>query len=74
MADDPYRSLVWQLKQLGHWHKVNVPFAEFKLANFLRDKVEIQNTKESFELAVQGAVHYLKTALPEVLAEVPGLA
>jgi hypothetical protein len=73
MADDPYRSLVWQLKVLGHWHKVNVPFAEFKLANFLRDKVEIQNTKESFGLAVQAAVHYLKTAPPEILAEVPGL-
>jgi hypothetical protein len=74
MADDPYRSLVWKLKELGRWHKVNVPFAEFKLANFLRDKLEIQNTKESFDLAVQAAVHYLKTSPPEVLAEVPGLS
>jgi hypothetical protein len=73
MADDPYRSLVWKLKELGHWQKVNVPFAEFKVANFLRGKVEIQNTKESFDLAVETTVHLLETLPHEVLAEVPGL-
>jgi len=36
--------------------------------------VEIQNTKESFDLAAQAAVHYFKTSPPDVLAEVPGLS
>jgi hypothetical protein len=73
MADDPYRSLVWKLKELGAWQKVDEPFAEFKLANFLRDKVEIRNTVESFGQAVLSAVHYLQTAPRSALAGVPGL-
>jgi hypothetical protein len=73
MADDPYRSLVWQLKELGHWHKVDVPFAEFKVANHLRDKVEIQNTKESFDLAVEAAIHLLANLSEAEAAAIPGL-
>ena len=74
MADDPYRSLVWKLKDLACWKKVDVPFAEFKVANFFRDKVEIWNTKESFNLAVKAAIHLLEALPQEKLDEVPGLA
>jgi hypothetical protein len=74
MADDPYRSLVWSLKERTCWHKVNVPFAEFKVANFFRDKVEIQNTRESFDLAVEAAICLLKALPSEQLAQVPGLS
>jgi hypothetical protein len=73
MADDPYRSLVWQLKELGAWKKVAVPFAEFTLANFLRDKIEIGNTIESFQQAVKSTLHYLKNASKIELQGVPGL-
>lgn len=74
MADDPYRSLVWSLKQRAYWHKVNIPFAEFKVANFFRDKVEIQNTRESFDLAVEATIRLLEVLPPDQLAQVPGLA
>lgn len=74
MADDPYRSLVWRLKELGWWQKVEVPFAEFKVANFLRAQIPIRNTKESFDLAVTAAIRYLEALSPGQLAQVPGLA
>ena len=74
MADDPYRSLVWRLKERACWRKVNVPFAEFKVANFFRDKVEIWNTKESFDLAVEAAIHLLEVMPKDKFDEVPGLS
>jgi hypothetical protein len=74
MADDPYRSLVWRLKELGYWTKVAVPFAEFQVANFFRDLVVIGNTKASFELGVAAAIAFLAAAPPERLAQMPGLA
>jgi hypothetical protein len=74
MADDPYRSLVWSLKERAYWSKVAVPFAEFKVANFLRDKVEILNTRESFDLAVEMAIRLLEALPPDSLAAVPGLS
>lgn len=73
MADDPYRSLVWKMKELGAWKKVNVPFAEFTLANFLRDKVVIENTVESFDDAVHAAAAFLKNASKADLRGVPGI-
>lgn len=74
MADDPYRSLVWRLKERGCWTKVSVPFAEFKVANFFRDKVEIWNTKASFDLAVEAAIALLKAMPQDQLIQVPGLS
>jgi hypothetical protein len=74
MADDPYRSLVWSLKERACWAKVNVPFAEFKVANFFRDKVEIQNNRASFDRAVEVAIGLLQSLPPDQLAQVPGLA
>jgi hypothetical protein len=73
MADDPYRSLVRSLKERAWWRKVNVPFAEFKVANFFRDKVEIRNSRESFDLAVEAAIRLLEVLPPDQLAAVPGL-
>lgn len=74
MADDPYRSLVWRLKELGYWTKVAVPFAEFQVANFFRPIVEIGNTKASFGQGVAAAIAFLVAAPDERLAQVPGLA
>ena len=73
MADDPYRSLVWSLKERAYWSKVKVPFAEFKVANFFRDKVEIWNTKDSFNSSVEAAIRLLESMPKDELDEVPGL-
>jgi hypothetical protein len=74
MADDPYRSLVWKLKDLKIWTKeeVAMPFLEFKLAEFLRPKVKIGNTKESFNLAVEWSVRNLPKFKIE-MGQYPGL-
>jgi hypothetical protein len=73
MADDPYRSLVWKLKTLGRWIKPQRPFAEFVTANFLRGRVEIANTRDSFDQAVAAATALIDRLTPEELAAAPGL-
>src|SRR5476651_713504 len=35
MADDPFRSLAWELRQVKGYTKVDRPFCEFSWANFL---------------------------------------
>jgi hypothetical protein len=40
LLDDPYRSLAGLARKAGAYDKVNVPFAEFKWADFLRDKID----------------------------------
>lgn len=74
MADDPYRSLVWRLKGAGAWRKADVPFAEFQAANFLRTRVELGNTRESFELGLAAALRVLAALPAGGSGAAPGLA
>lgn len=39
LVDDPYRSLAGLARKAGAYNKVDVPFTEFKWADYLRDKV-----------------------------------
>jgi hypothetical protein len=39
MQDDPYRSLVGELRDAGGFAKVDIPFLEFLWANYLRSRV-----------------------------------
>lgn len=41
LVDDPYRSLAGLARKAGAYEKVAVPFAEFKWADYFRDKVDI---------------------------------
>jgi hypothetical protein len=41
LVDDPYRSLAGLARKAGAYDKVDVPFAEFKWADYLRDKVQV---------------------------------
>ncbi len=38
LADDPYRSLAWFVRQEGGYENSDLPFAEFHWANFFRSK------------------------------------
>jgi hypothetical protein len=40
LVDDPYRSLAGLARKAGAYDKVDVPFTEFKWADYLRDKVD----------------------------------
>lgn len=64
LVDDPYRSLAGLARKAGAYDKVDVPFTEFKWADYLRDKVNIKLIcKEHLAQAIQQAV---------VLANDPG--
>jgi hypothetical protein len=56
MADDPYRSLAWAVREAGGYEKNTEPFSEFKWADFFRKHVEIPRSAEGFERAVSQAM------------------
>jgi hypothetical protein len=61
LVDDPYRSLAGLARKAGAYDKVDVPFAEFKWADYLRDKVDIglictEHLARAIQLAV-GLAH-----------------
>jgi hypothetical protein len=69
MADDPYRSLAWAVREAGGFDKVFVPFAEFKWANYFRKHVDIEDVRSDFDVAVSKA---LKTCKSKSAANLPG--
>ena len=70
MADDPYRSLAWELIEARVVEKSKVPFFEFQWAALLRKKLDLPLTsKSNFKEAVEKA----KTiATSSVAAHLPG--
>ena len=63
LVDDPYRSLAGLARKAGAYDKVDLPFTEFKWANFLRDKVPHQLIAEpSLAEAIVRAVQLANTA------------
>ena len=56
LADDPYRSVAWQVRKRGGYDKSSVPFAEFQWAQFFRERVKIYPTRADFEKAVAEAM------------------
>jgi len=55
LKDDPYRSLAGAVRDKGGFAKVKTPFAEFKWADFFRNKISIAEINEDFKKAVQKA-------------------
>jgi hypothetical protein len=57
LVDDPYRSLAGLARKAGAYDKVDLPFTEFKWADYLRGKVSIALIrKESLAQAIHAAV------------------
>ena len=59
--DDPYRSLAGKVRINGGFSKVSTPFAEFKWADFFRDRIAITEIDGSFENAVGDGLKLAKT-------------
>jgi hypothetical protein len=55
-TDDPYRSLAGKVRDAGGYDKTSEPFAEFKWANFFRERVKIGPTRADFEKSVAEAM------------------
>jgi hypothetical protein len=56
LADDPYRSLAWAVRERGGWEKSPSSFAEFQWAQFFRSRIKIDNRPGGFEKAVEQAI------------------
>jgi hypothetical protein len=77
LVDDPYRSLAGLARKAGAYVKVDVPFTEFKWADYLRDKVDgTLICKQHLAQAIQQAVGLAQqpgaSHLPGYLAAQPG--
>jgi hypothetical protein len=78
LVDDPYRSLAGLARKAGAYDKVDVPFTEFKWADYLRDKVDAKLIcKEHLAEAIHQAVALAQQAgashLPGYHAAKPGV-
>jgi len=69
LADDPYRSLAWAVRERGGWEKSLSSFAEFQWAIFFRSRIKIENRPGGFEKAVEEALKISHT--PEA-KDLPG--
>jgi len=67
LADDPYRSLAWELRREGGYEKSNQPFAEFGWAQYLRPKIKIEPGNEAFKKAIKQALDIAAATKPENL-------
>jgi hypothetical protein len=69
LADDPYRSLAWAVREQGGWEKSLSSFAEFQWAQFFRPRIKIENQPGGIEKAIEQAVKISRT--PEA-KDLPG--
>ncbi len=69
LADDPYRSLAYFVKERGGFLKSKQPFAEFLWAEFFRYRIRVGTSDGAFEAAVRQGVKWARH--PEA-ASLPG--
>jgi hypothetical protein len=70
LADDPYRSLVWEILDVGAIQKEEIPFFEFKWAAFFRFNLDVRlHSKSNFRNAIKLA---RKLAQSEAAKGLPG--
>lgn len=62
LADDPYRSIAWQVRKRGGYDKTSIPFAEFKWAQYFRERVSTYPTRADFEQSVLEAMKIVHDA------------
>ena len=69
MADDPYRSLAWEVKAAGGYEKSHEVFSEFRWAEFLRKKIQLEPGEHGFKKGIERA---LKLCTTSDAASLPG--
>lgn len=60
LRDDPYRGLAWAVRKQNGFAKTDDPFAEFRWANYLRQRVKIGERPGDFERAVELALPFCR--------------
>ncbi|MBF7013731.1 ParB-like protein [Novosphingobium resinovorum] len=71
LTDDPYRSLAGQLRRMGGYAKVDILYAEFLWASFLRDRIKASRLRDDFDGCVDKALVLARSAHA---AHLPGWA
>ena len=62
LRDDPYRSLAGAVREADGYKKSNIPFTEFKWANFFRSRITIKGHSDNhFKEAVKEAIKLAKS-------------
>jgi hypothetical protein len=69
LADDPFRSLAWAVREAGGFEKVETPFCEFHWADFFRKKVQLARTDFGMDKALK---HALELAVKPDAKHLPG--
>ena len=69
LADDPFRSLAWLVREKGGYRKTERPFAEFRWAQFLRKHLKMHPVFDHMEGALREA---MRRARRPAAAHLPG--
>ena len=69
LADDPYRSLSWMVREKGGYEKSEKPFSEFHWANFFRKNMRLHPVFDHLDTALDEA---LRLAKSEKAQHLPG--
>jgi hypothetical protein len=56
LIDDPFRSLASALRRMGGYRKIEVPFSEFRWADFLRQRIDRTVVEQEFQNAIRLAI------------------
>jgi hypothetical protein len=67
LADDPYRSVSWRVRNGGGYQKNPAPFSEFRWAEFFRKNLKAHPVHDEFEAAVAEALKLSRTSAAEGL-------
>jgi hypothetical protein len=57
LADDPYRSLAWTIREKGGFKKSEHPFCEFHWADYFRKHIKLGFSRKDFDTAIEEALH-----------------
>lgn len=60
LIDDPFRSLVSELRRVGGFAKQTMPFSEFLWADFLRRQIDRKLIERNFAMAAETALKLAK--------------
>lgn len=52
LRHDPYRDIAWQVREAGGFEKSPIPYAEFRWANFFRERIPLARVRGDFDAAV----------------------
>lgn len=69
LKNDPYRSLAGFVRKSGGFKKINIPYLEFKWADFFRSHINIEEINNNIKEAVSKGI---KLALSDKAKDLPG--